>query len=62
MSGSYWASSKSPVVIYKNGGFALNPKNNQVMQKIVNNTDKLAKILSEANKSKQLNSSKNSLI
>lgn len=26
MSSSYWASSKSPVVIYKNGGFALNPK------------------------------------
>lgn len=26
MSSSYWASSKSPVVISKNGGFALNQK------------------------------------
>lgn len=63
MSSSYWASSKSPVVIYKNGGFALKPKkNNRVMQNIVNNTDKLAKLLSESNKSKQTNSSKKTLI
>lgn len=62
MSSSYWASSKSPVVIYKNGGFALNPKNNCVMQNIVDKTDKLAKLLSESNKSKQTNSSKKTLI
>lgn len=63
MSSSYRASSKSPVVIYKNGGFALNPqKNNRVMQNIVDNTDKLAKLLSESNKSKQTNSSKKTLI
>ena len=63
MSSSYWASSKSPVVISKNGGFALNQKkNNRVMQNIVNNTDKLAKLLSESNKSKQTNSSKKTLI
>lgn len=29
MSSSYWASSKSPVVIYKNGGFALTPQKKQ---------------------------------
>lgn len=64
MSSSYRASSKSPVVIYKNGGFALTPpkKNNRVMQNIVDNTDKLAKLLSESNKSKQTNSSKKTLI
>lgn len=35
MSSSYWASSKSPVVISKNGGFALNPKKTTVLCKIL---------------------------
>lgn len=60
MSGSYWASSKSPVVIYKNGGFALNPKNDKVIQNIVDNTEKMAKYVSMI-KSNKNNSSKKSL-
>lgn len=58
MGSSYWASSKSPVVIYKNGGFALNPKNDKVMQNIVDNTEKMAKIVNMIKSSKNNSSNK----
>lgn len=64
MSSSYWASSKISCCNIQKWRLCLNPpkKNNRVMQNIVDNTDKLAKLLSESNKSKQTNSSKKTLI
>ena len=38
MSDRYFTSSKSPLVVYKNGGYGINFKNNSAVEDILNNT------------------------
>lgn len=62
MGSSYRTGKNDPVVVFRNGGFGLNTKNDFVMENLIRNTYKIKKIVEHEQKRKTEDSNeKNSL-